>query len=312
VPEGQGREGVFRLKASDFESNEVPHYFLTSGRKWLVCIDGSTESKLGLFHALNLMDTKEDSLILVHAVKKSRSLASRLQIWKGSSSATPTEAQPQPQQPAGQAAPGTKPEQELEPEPDSVKRGKGYLAHAGNLVRQWTDEVKWSSRFIEAKDPREAICDLANEEKVDYIVMGSRGQNPIKKMFMGSVSSYVSSHAPCPVIVIRETEEQRREKKAAEVEGKKVPKKTSEKTEKRKKLRKKKKRDQRMAEGQPQQPQQLQRGLPEQPQLQQQQPLTEVKTFEEFLPQPPIPPPVDMGNLGPIVPGETTIPIMEK
>jgi nucleotide-binding universal stress UspA family protein len=52
--------------------------------------------------------------------------------------------------------------------------------------------------------------------QADYIVMGSRGQNPIKKMFMGSVSSYVSSHAPCPVIVIRETEEQRREKRAGE------------------------------------------------------------------------------------------------
>jgi len=44
--------------------------------------------------------------------------------------------------------------------------------------------------------------------------MGSRGQNPIRQIFMGSVSSYVSSHAICPVIIIHETPEQRREKKA--------------------------------------------------------------------------------------------------
>lgn len=309
----QEEQGAFKLKASDFQSNEVPHYFLTSGRKWLVCIDGSTESKLGLFHALDLMNTKEDSIILVHAVKKSRSLASRLSLWRGGAS---TEAQPPAAGEAVPSAAGGVPEQEVEPEPDSVKRGKGYLAHAGNLVKQWTDEVKWSSRFIEAKDPREAICDLANEEKVDYIVMGSRGQNPIKKMFMGSVSSYVSSHAPCPVIVIRETEEQRREKRAAEQEERKMQKKTSEKSEK-KKMRRKKKKDQRMAEGQPLE-QQQQQMLPAQQQLYGEQQTVgttgeELRKLEEFLPEPPIPPPVEMlGNQGPLVPGETTIPIMEK
>jgi hypothetical protein len=144
----------------------------------LVCIDGSTESKLGLFHALDLMNSAEDSIILVHAAKKSRGLTSRLP-WRSSS----TEPQPAATTPA--VASPTPAEQE--PEPDSVKRGKGkqkytfqtvflysdehfpfpgYLAHAGNLVKQWGEEVKWSSRFIEAKDPREAICDLAIEEKV--------------------------------------------------------------------------------------------------------------------------------------------------
>ncbi len=129
-----------------------------------MCIDGSSESKLGLFHALNLMNVNEDHLFLVHAVKKSRSLASRLSIWRAGSTA---EAQPAAGgAPSALAAAEPTAGQEPEPEPDSVKRGKGYLAHAGNLVKQWSDGVKWTSRFIEAKDPREAICDLANEEKV--------------------------------------------------------------------------------------------------------------------------------------------------
>jgi nucleotide-binding universal stress UspA family protein len=252
-----------KLRASDFQSSEVPHYFLTSGRKWLVCIDGSAESKLALFHALDLMNTAEDSLIVVHAAKKARSLSKRLPHWR-SSSASP--ASPAAVTPAPTAAPAATLEPptlvattsgsppplpiEQEPEPDSVKRGKGYLAHAGNLISQWGEEVKWSPRFIEAKDPREAICDLASEEKVDYIVMGSRGQNPIRQIFMGSVSSYVSSHAICPVIIIHETPEQRREKKAASLEEKKMNKKTL--TEK-KSLKKKwlSRKDQKKAEGQP-------------------------------------------------------------
>jgi hypothetical protein len=100
---------------------------------------------------------------------------------------------------------------------------------------------------------------------------------------------------------------------AAELEEKRVLKKTSEKPEKKKKLRKKK-RDQRMAEGQAQSAQ-LQQELPAQA-----QPAMggeeAMMIKSEFLPQPPIPPPVDpslMMNQGPAVPGEImTIPIMDK
>lgn len=267
------------MSATDFQSTEVPHYFLTSGRKWLVCIDGSTESKLGLFHALDLMNIQEDNLILVHAAKKSRGLTSRLGHRRPEQAPAPT---------SGEVG---VPEQE--PEPDSIKRGKGYLAHAGNLVKQWSDEVKWTSRLIESKDPREAICDLATEEKVDYIVMGSRGQNPIKQLFMGSVSTYVSAHAPCPVIVIRESEEQKREKKAASVEEKKVQKKTG--AEKKRRWLSWKK-----GEGEVKSETVL-RGEE-----------GAVGTAEK-LPEPPIVPPVNTLNAqGPIVPNETTIPVMEK
>lgn len=83
-----------------------------AGRTWLVCIDGSSESKLGLFHALDLMNVAEDSLLLVHAAKKSRSLTSRLPHWRSSGEAQPPAAEVPVEQPQ-------------EPEPDSVKRGKG-------------------------------------------------------------------------------------------------------------------------------------------------------------------------------------------
>ena len=37
----------------------------------------------------------------------------------------------------------------------------------------------------------------------DLIVMGSRGLGPLKGLFMGSVSSYVTSHSTCPVLIIK-------------------------------------------------------------------------------------------------------------
>ena len=49
----------------------------------------------------------------------------------------------------------------------------------------------------------EAIVNIAKHRSVDLIVIGTRGQSGFKKMLMGSVSSGVLSHAPCPVLVVR-------------------------------------------------------------------------------------------------------------
>jgi nucleotide-binding universal stress UspA family protein len=258
------QEGVIRLGETSFESHEVPHYFLTSGRKWLVCIDGSSMSKLALYHALDLMNPEEDSLVLVHAAKKSR--------FSRFSRSSKEETQPA----------------EEAPEPDSVRRCKGYLAHASALVKQWSGDVKYTTRMITAKDPREAICDVATEEKADYIVMGSRGMNPLRQMIMGSVSTYVSANAACPVIVIRQSEEERRHQRELSKEEKRAQKRLAE--EKKAKAKK------------AQYHEESQTKVHLMP-----------KTTAEMMGQPHMAPPVsDRQETGPIVPSETTIPVMEK
>ena len=40
-------------------------------------------------------------------------------------------------------------------------------------------------------------------ERYDLIIIGKRGLGRIKGMIMGSVSSYVVSEAPCPVLVMK-------------------------------------------------------------------------------------------------------------
>jgi nucleotide-binding universal stress UspA family protein len=48
--------------------------------------------------------------------------------------------------------------------------------------------------------PSEVLLDAAAD--ADMIVVGSRGAGGFKRLLMGSVSTQVSSHAHCPVVVI--------------------------------------------------------------------------------------------------------------
>ncbi|MBE9048434.1 universal stress protein [Pleurocapsales cyanobacterium LEGE 10410] len=47
------------------------------------------------------------------------------------------------------------------------------------------------------------ICELASAWSADLIVVGSRGLKGLKEMFLGSVSNYVTHHAPCSVLIVR-------------------------------------------------------------------------------------------------------------
>lgn len=51
--------------------------------------------------------------------------------------------------------------------------------------------------------PGPVICDLAKALPADLIVIGNRGRSGFKEVLLGSVSKYVSEHAPCSVMVIR-------------------------------------------------------------------------------------------------------------
>nr|ATE50926.1 universal stress protein 20 [Salvia miltiorrhiza] len=68
------------------------------------------------------------------------------------------------------------------------------------------------------RDPKEMICDVAEQMQVDLIVIGSRGLGKIKRYgricfinykcymcraLIESVSNYVIHHAKCPVLVIK-------------------------------------------------------------------------------------------------------------
>lgn len=52
-------------------------------------------------------------------------------------------------------------------------------------------------------DPAARILSCAEKEKVDCIIMGSRGLSDIKALLQGSVSRKVSNRADCTIITVR-------------------------------------------------------------------------------------------------------------
>ena len=62
--------------------------------------------------------------------------------------------------------------------------------------------VKWQRR-VEEGYAAETIVRIAEEDKYDLIVIGSRGMNFLGRFLLGSVSDRVVHHAPCSVLVVR-------------------------------------------------------------------------------------------------------------
>lgn len=83
---------------------------------------------------------------------------------------------------------------------DMVRKAKEYTA----LVRNQAEAagVKAES-FIGEAEAHEAIVNLAKEQGVDVIVLGSHGRTGLRRLLMGSVTENVIGHAACPVLVVK-------------------------------------------------------------------------------------------------------------
>jgi nucleotide-binding universal stress UspA family protein len=64
------------------------------------------------------------------------------------------------------------------------------------------------AKRIEIGDVATTICRVAEGLSVDVIIVGSHGRSGLKRLFLGSVSEHVVRHAPCPVLVIRDANEE--------------------------------------------------------------------------------------------------------
>lgn len=74
---------------------------------------------------------------------------------------------------------------------------KELVALRGEAVAK---KVNFRSQIL-VGHPAERICDLANVEHADLIVMGRRGISTFSRLMLGSVSERVLHYAPCPVLV---------------------------------------------------------------------------------------------------------------
>lgn len=53
------------------------------------------------------------------------------------------------------------------------------------------------------ENPGKSICEYAENQGIDLIIMGSRGLGNVKKLFLGSVSNNVVQNARCPVLIVK-------------------------------------------------------------------------------------------------------------
>ncbi len=101
------------------------------------------------------------------------------------------------------------------------EQGQTFEEQGRELLQSLTEEAiktgvktEWSQTL---GYPGRKIGELAQTWSAGLILVGSKGLTGLKEMFLGSVSNYVTHHAPCSVLIVREdTEEVRSLKKENE------------------------------------------------------------------------------------------------
>ena len=85
---------------------------------------------------------------------------------------------------------------------EKKKAGAAALAIAQKVAEKAAYKNIAFEKAID-KDPGKRIIDMAKEIEADTIIMGNRGLGTASAFLLGSVSTKVVAHAPCPIIVVK-------------------------------------------------------------------------------------------------------------
>lgn len=87
-------------------------------------------------------------------------------------------------------------------DPDVAERARQQVA----LLRLQGRGVHCEGHVV-ADDPATAIIDVAERERADLVVVGSRGLGEVRRFLRGSVSSRVAVHAPMSVLIVHTSDD---------------------------------------------------------------------------------------------------------
>ncbi len=139
----------------------------------LVAVDGSAFAEKALKHAVDLTKKYGAKLIILHV------------ILRRFYAVTPSEA--------GVLA-TTVFVKEMEAEgKEIINKAEAYAKGEG---------IDYECKLLQGV-PAEEIVRTAQSEKVDLIVMGSRGLTEVRAFLLGSVSDKVSHHSKCPTLIVK-------------------------------------------------------------------------------------------------------------
>lgn len=87
---------------------------------------------------------------------------------------------------------------------------EGFSKRADEIINQGWEVIgaaglaaNSNKTVVESASVPDAIIDFAEKEKVDLIVMGSRGLSPSARFKLGSVASQVTKYSPCSVYLVK-------------------------------------------------------------------------------------------------------------
>ena len=156
-----------------------------NARSIIVGTDGSEPADAALRQAIDLASREGARLHLVTAYPDPQMLRERTTIWTND---------PKGVIDSGRSADGAHVIVDLR------EVAEALLDRAARDALSKGVEVE---THVREGQPAEVILEVANQEHADLIVVGSRGLTGIKRYLLGSVSSKVSEHAPCSVMIVR-------------------------------------------------------------------------------------------------------------
>ena len=81
-----------------------------------------------------------------------------------------------------------------------LEQAKKFMSNAKKTCAN--NKVKFNEKIINGIATLD-IAEFASDNKFDLIVMGSRGMNPVKELFLGSVSNAVVHKSKIPVLIVK-------------------------------------------------------------------------------------------------------------
>lgn len=97
------------------------------------------------------------------------------------------------------------PEPPVDVEMEAVlENATSYYEGHFKCMKEQAASMGVSAKFeVRVGHPAEQVVHLANEEGVDAIVMGHRGESLFQRWLLGSVAKRVLSYAHCTVVIVR-------------------------------------------------------------------------------------------------------------
>lgn len=81
------------------------------------------------------------------------------------------------------------------------EEAENALETATGIAAKHDREIETTAQYGHAA---KTIVSFAEDNDIEYIVMGSAGRSGVSRLLMGSVAEMVVRHAPCTVMVVRE------------------------------------------------------------------------------------------------------------